>query len=425
MPGERAFAFEAKVMTSEYNKQHTESVPTRQPTAIDLFAGAGGLAISVEQAGFRTVATVDLNADAVASLLASQEAGIAVPDEKQRRYLDGTRIFHADVAEVTGRDLRPPGAPHNWRPDLLAGGPPCQPFSSAGRQHGLDDPRGRLFLQFVRIASELRPRYVMFENVRGLLTQKGPDGRPGQVLELVQASFEELGYAVRFAVLNAADYGAAQRRVRLYMLATADHQLLDFPKPTHGRTPDYGVKPWVTLGEFMAGQPEPDPADVVRPSAARAPELAKLVPGTGIRTGGVIEYQRPSGHWGYKQDCFLADPAMPSRTIRAAATPDWWRLPDGSLRRLTWRECAGLQGFPAQWVFVGSTTSRFRQIGNAVCVPIGHALAATVREGLARGRARRPPASAPWPAEFSRRIAYTAMEERVNGPSRREKLRAR
>ncbi|HVE45318.1 MAG TPA: DNA cytosine methyltransferase [Acidimicrobiales bacterium] len=406
---------------------HNSEQTHRRANSIDLFVGAGGLAISTEQAGFRTVAAVDLNADAIASLRASQQAGILVSDGGGRRYLEGTRIVSADVARVTGRDLRPAGAPHNWRPDLLTGGPPCQPFSSAGRQRGLDDPRGGLLLEFVRLAADVRPRYVLFENVRGLLTQKGPDGRPGQVLELVQASFEEIGYAVRFGVLNAADYGAAQRRVRLYMIGTPDHHLPEFPAPTHSRTADLsqGLKPWVTLGELMAGQAEPDAADVVRPSPARASELAKLVPGTGLRTGGVVEYQRPSGHWGYKQDCFLADPAVPSRTIRAAATPDWWRLSDGSLRRLTWRECAGLQGFPPEWQFVGTTTSRFRQIGNAVCVPIGRAVASAIADALARGRARTPPPSAPWPPEFARRIAYTAMEERVNGPSRRQRRRVR
>lgn len=397
-----------------------------RPRAIDLFAGAGGLSISLEQAGFDTVAVLDNHPDAVATLRASQGVRIPIPDGGGRVFLDGARVIDADIATLTAADLRPAGAARNWRPDLLAGGPPCQPFSSAGRQRGVADPRGKLFLEFVRVAAELRPRYVLFENVRGLLTQKGPDGRPGGVLEMVQESFEEFGYAVRFATLNAADFGAAQRRVRLYMIGTADHHLPAFPSPTHARNALGGellCKPWVTLGEFLAGEPPADPAEVVLPSGPRASDLMALSPGTGIRTGGVVEYQRPSGHWGYKQDCFLADPGLPSRTIRAAATPDWIRLSDGSLRRLTWRECAGLQGFPREWPFVGSTTSKFRQIGNAVCTPIGTALASTIAASLALGRSRKAPSSPPWPPEFRRRIDYTAMEERVNGPSRRAKVR--
>lgn len=401
-------------------------VLARRLTAVDLFAGAGGLSASLEQAGFETVTAVDIDEEATASLLATQATGLPIPGPGGRSYLEGTRVLQADIATLSAKDLRPAGAPHNWRPDVLAGGPPCQPFSSAGRQRGLSDPRGKLFLEFVRVAAELRPRYVLFENVRGLLTQKGADGRPGGVLELVQQSFEEIGYAIRFAVLNAADYGAAQRRVRLYMIGTPDHHLPAFPEPTHGRHGglDLGVKPWVTLGEFLSAQPIPSPEDVVRPSGERAAQLLALRPGTGLKTGGVIEAQRPSGHWGYRQDSFLADPDMPSRTIRAAATPDWIRLSDGSMRRLTWRECAGLQGFPAGWQFVGSTSSRFRQIGNAVCVPVGQALAEVLAVGVRRGRSSTAPVSAPWPAEFQRRIEYTAMENRVNGPSRLVKRRA-
>lgn len=405
----------------------TTPTPLPRPQAIDLFAGAGGLSLSLEQAGFDTLAAVDNSGDALASLRASQAARIMIADGSGRRFLEGTRILGADIVTVSGRDLRPVGTPKSWRPDLLAGGPPCQPFSSAGKQKGIRDPRGKLFLEFVRIAAELRPRYVLFENVRGLVTQKGLDGQPGGVLTMVQDSFEELGYAVRFATLNAADYGAAQRRVRLYMIGTADHNLPDFPTTTHGRrVPAVGepsVKPWVTLGEFLAGEPPAHPADIVVPTGPRAAELMALKLGTGIRTGGVVEYQRPSGHWGYKQDCFLADPYLPSRTIRAASTPDWIRLADGSMRRLTWRECAGLQGFPREWVFVGSTTSKFRQIGNAVCTPVGSVLASTIAGSIRRGPSRFAPTSPPWPAEFARRIGYTAMEERVNGPSRREKVR--
>ena len=108
-------------------------------SAVDLFAGAGGLTISLEQAGFQTVTSVDNNADAIATLTATQRAKIRIPDRPGRTYLSGTRILSSDMADLEPADLRPPGAPRNWRPDVLAGGPPCQPFSSAGRQS-----RGRL-----------------------------------------------------------------------------------------------------------------------------------------------------------------------------------------------------------------------------------------------------------------------------------------
>lgn len=390
-----------------------------RPEAVDLFSGAGGLTAGLERGGFTTVAAVDDDADCVATLNAARQRRVLI--DESRCYLDGTRIVQADIGDIRARDLRPDGADRRWRPTLLAGGPPCQPFSSAGRQKGVEDPRGRLFLHFVRLADELKPPYVLFENVRGLLTAKTPDGIPGGVLAMVQEAFEEVGYATRFALLNAADYGAAQRRVRLYMLASRGRALPGFPEPTHAREPDDTrdriVKPWVSLGEWLADQPRPHPDDVVRPSQSRHDALMQLEPGTGLRTGGVIEANRPGGHWGYRQDCFLADPSLPARTIRSASTPDWIRLEDDSLRRLTWRECAGLQGFPDDWPFQGTVASRFRQIGNALQGHVADALAATLRSAADDTRPRRPK-SAPWPTEFHRRVRYTAMEGRVNGESR-------
>jgi DNA (cytosine-5)-methyltransferase 1 len=388
---------------------------------VDLFCGAGGLSAGLEEAGWQTVAAVDHDRHCVETLQSTRTAGVPVSEQPERCHLSETRIVLTDVGELAGRDLRPAGAPSHWRPDLLAGGPPCQPFSSAGKQRGMSDPRGQLFIDFVRLAGELRPRCILFENVRGLLTAKGPNGRSGGVLELIQRSFEEIGYACRFAMLNAADYGAAQRRVRLFMFATAGSPLPEFPEPTHARDPELTLytarKPWLTLGEFLADQPPPVPADVVRPSAARALALAALQPGTGLKSGGTVEANRPGGHWGYRQDCFLADPAQPARTIRAASTPDWIRHRDGRLRRLTWSECAGLQGFPAGWRFAGTVSARFRQIGNAVQGDVARALGAELIHAWERGGHERS-VSAPWPDEFRRRVRYTEMEHRVNGAHR-------
>lgn len=394
----------------------------RRPAVIDLFSGAGGLSAGLEAAGWQSVAAVDHDPHCLRTLESTRAAGVPVAERPGHAHLDSSRLMLADVADLCARDLRPAGAPRSWRPDLLAGGPPCQPFSSAGRQGGVEDPRGRLFLDFVRLADELRPRYVLFENVRGLLTAKTPDGRPGGVLEVIQRSFEEIGHACRFGVLNAADYGAPQRRVRLFMVASCDRPLPELPEPTHARDPESETligdrrKPWVPLAQFLALQPEPDPADVVRPKGRRAEELADVPPGKGLRTGGTVEANRPGGHWGYRQDCFVADPELPARTVRAASTPDWLRLED-DMRRLTWRECAGLQGFPAGWRFEGTAAARFRQIGNAVQGDVARALGEALLDAWRRGGRARP-VSPPWPHEFHRRVRYTEMEQRVNGAHR-------
>lgn len=391
-----------------------------RPTVVDLFAGAGGLTAGLEAAGWTTVALVDNDPSAAATLRATQSANVRIPNSDEHTYLSGARILEGDIAEIDDSDIRlRPG----WTPDLLAGGPPCQPFSSAGRQRGVDDPRGQLFMEFVRLADSLRPRMIVFENVRGLVTAKDRKGVPGGVLRLIQESFEDIGYACRFAMLNAADYGAAQRRVRLFMFGTRDQPLPEFPLPTHARHSEElleGLKPWVTLREFLEVQPAPDDEDVVRPSENRRQALEALEPGKGLRSGGIIEANRPSGHWGYRQDCFLADEALPARTIRAASTPDWIRLSDGTLRRLTWRECARLQGFPQDWQFQGTRAARFRQIGNAVQGDVALALGQVLRTASRDDRPVKP-TSAPWPSEFMRRVRYTEMEHRVNGESRIER----
>lgn len=388
----------------------------RLPTVIDLFSGAGGLSGSFERAGFHTIGAVDVDPDCIATLQATQQARLTIKGSR-RTYLECTRLLRADVRDVVRSDLVPEDAPTAWRPDVLAGGPPCQPFSSAGAGLGLNDPRGKLFTHFVRLAGELQPRMILFENVAGLVTAKGHDGQPGGVLRLIQSRFEEIGYACRFALLNAADFGAGQRRVRLYMLASKNEALPHFPLPSHAAKPERSLQKWVSLAARLSSLPVPAPHDVIRPTGNRAHELLALQPGSGLKSVGIVEANRPSGHWGYRQDCFVADPTIPARTIRAASTPDWIQANEG-LRRLTWRECAALQGFADDWVFEGSRASRYRQIGNAVQGDIGTAIAVELAEALSR-QAFQQPVSALWPTSFDKRVRYTSMEERVNGAHRR------
>lgn len=395
---------------------------TVAPTVVSLFSGAGGLDVGLEQAGWDTVVATDFDRDCVTTLTDTKAGRLRILRSRGRRYLENAEILEADIADVAAADLRPTRS-KRWRPDLLAGGPPCQPWSSAGLQQGFSDPRGQLMHHFIRLVDELRPRFVLMENVRGLVTATGPTGMPGEALGLIQSSLEEIGYASAVGMLNAADFGAAQRRVRLFLVASSDHRLPEFPDPTHADPEKPTLlnghrKQWVTLSELLSTLPPPAPEDVVRPAGDKGRQLAKLEPGKGLRTPGRVESNRPGGHWGYRQDSFLADPSLPSRTIRAATTPDWIRDEDGRLRRLTWRECAALQGFPDGWRFSGTVASRFRQIGNAVQPMSARAMGRVILESLEAGRLRTPPVSPPWPAEFHRRVRYTAAEHRVNGAHR-------
>ena len=202
---------------------------------MSIFAGAGGLDAGLEQAGFETRLAIDIDRDAIETLRATKAVRLPV-DRGRRKHLAKARLVHADLTKLTKGELV-----GLWEadepPDLLAGGPPCQSFSSAGKQRGIDDERGRLFRDFVRAARALRPSVILFENVQGLVTARDQDGTVGGVLQAIQSEFESAGYACSFALVNSADYGAPQRRVRLVMLGARRHELPAFPPPvTHART---------------------------------------------------------------------------------------------------------------------------------------------------------------------------------------------
>ena len=255
------------------------------------------------------------------------------------------------------------------------------------------------------------------ENVRGMVTAPGPSGEPGEALELVREAFEGIKYATTFLVLNAADFGVPQRRVRLFMMATRGSPLPIFPTPTHAEfAADRSIHPWVPLRDFLSAQSPASPEDVTRPTASLATKLDAIPAGSGLKSPGAREATRPGGHWGYKQGTFIADLGRPARTVTAAGTQDWIRW-DGDLRRLTWREVASLQGFPPGWEFEGNKASRFRQIGNAVPAIFGKVLGTQIIDALSRWRAA-PTCSAPWPASFVEAVEYTRRERKRNGASR-------
>jgi DNA (cytosine-5)-methyltransferase 1 len=398
-------------------------LPASSPSLVSLFTGAGGLDIGLEQAGFCTVAAVECDDDCVQTLHANQKA--MHPLSGDECLLSQAKIVAKGIESAGRDDLVPPHAKRDWVPDLLAGGPPCQPFSSSGKMLSVDDPRGRLFEHFVRLAGELKPRLILFENVRGLVTARGPNGEPGEVVLMIKEAFESLGYATSFRLLNAADYGCPQRRVRLFMLASRVGAPPEFPEATHGLNAGktlFGSKlPWVTLGQFLQEHPPIQEEELVRPSPVLAGQLADLPEGRGLKSAGARETTRPGGHWGYRQGTFIADRTLPARTVTASASQDWLRLPDGSLRRLAMRECASLQGFPHEWVFQGSIASRFRQIGNAVPAIFGRVLGISCREALRR-KCQSPGLSVPLPPDFEQAVAYTRKEHKRNGASRRRVL---
>lgn len=302
---------------------------------------------------------------------------------------------------------------------LLAGGPPCQSWSSGGRQKGFDDPRGRLVDEYLRIASEVDARWLVFENVRGLLTARGPDGVPGSALAHVRQGLLQRGWQTRVELLNAADYGVPQRRVRLILVGYRVGDAPVIPEPTHG---DASERSWVSLGDCIAGIDSPSGEEIIRPTGRMAVDLEHLPSGTGAKSPGKREATRPGGHWGYKQGAFIADLRLPARTVTASAQQDWIRDPVLGLRRLSPRECAAIQTFPTDWCFEGKRTDQYRLIGNAVPPLLAAQIGAALRSHIDKVATVAPRSwdvLQPLPDRLQDAIHYTAREERRNGESRR------
>lgn len=166
----------------EIRKDLPESKPTR-PTTIELFAGAGGLALGLEKAGFKTLGLIEFDKDAADSLIENR------PD---------WRVIHDDIANISCLDLEEYFGVKKGELDLLSGGAPCQAFSYAGKRLGLEDARGTLFYHYAIFLQKLQPKMFLFENVRGLLSHD-----KGRTYAAITDIFEQAGYTIQKKVLNA------------------------------------------------------------------------------------------------------------------------------------------------------------------------------------------------------------------------------
>lgn len=378
---------------------------------VSLFSGAGGLDIGLERAGFSCLYASDIDGSAFATLAANRKLNPP--------HLGQAVIEQADISKLTGTHVLAQIGAQRGQVPLLVGGPPCQSWSSAGHQKGWLDPRGRLFDDFVRMAEELDVRWLMFENVRGLLTARGPDGVPGSALELIRQKLLRVGFQTQVHLLNAADYGVPQRRVRLVVFGFRVGHQLDFPMPSHSKN---GHAPWVSMCEALNSLQSITPDEIIRPNANLLAQLIGLRPGTGVKSPGKAEATRPGGHWGYKQGAFIADTALPARTVTANAQQDWIVDPSLGLRRLCPRECAALQTFPPNWVFVGKRTDQYRLIGNAVPPILAQQVGRSLYEHILRSwddRGATISSLQPLMPKLEAAIRYTAREEWRNGESRR------
>lgn len=337
-----------------------QPINSSKKTAIELFAGAGGLALGIERAGFDTVALVEIDEDAAHTLKKNRpEWNVICDDIANISPLDLTGYFN-----IKSGDL-----------DMLSGGAPCQAFSYAGKRLGLEDARGTLFYHYAIFLQKLQPKTFLFENVRGLLTHD-----KGRTYKTMLNVFSDSGYTIQKKILNAWDYGNAQKRERLITIGIRNDLIskisIVFPKP-------HAYKP--VLRDVL--QDVPESARTQYSDYKR--DIFKLVPPGGywrdIPEDIAKEYMKSCWNMGGGRTGILRRMSMDEPSLTVLTSPSQKqteRCHPLEPRPFTVRENARIQSFPDDWQFCGSVGSQYKQVGNAVPVNLAYDIAVEIRKGL-------------------------------------------
>ena len=308
----------------------------REFTAVSLFCDAGGLDMGFDRAGFITIWANDFDADAC----------------KTHQSWSKTTVVCGDISKIDYSTI-----PVS---DVILGGFPCQGFSLSGPRK-IDDSRNVLYKHYVKLVKQNKPLAFVGENVKGLLTMGN-----GQIIDAIVADFAECGYDVYYKLVNAKNFGVPQDRERVIIIGfRKDLEVRDFSLPaTNGEA--------MTLGEAIGNMPEATPEDV-----CDAPYSSRY-----------MSRNRKRG-W---DDVAYTVPAMAKQVTLWPGSPnmekvgrDLWKFGEGGItRRLSWREAAVIQTFPADLEFSGDLTSIYKQIGNAVPVKLAEFVANYIRPYLER-----------------------------------------
>ena len=322
-------------------------------TSIELFAGAGGLALGLENAGIDCVELVELNHFACETL---------------RKNRPNWNVIEDDIHKISFK---------KWKNqvDIVSGGAPCQAFSYAGKKLGFGDTRGTLFAEFARCVEEVNPKVFLFENVKGLLSHD-----KSRTFSTIFHEFARLGYKVEYKVLNACFYGVGQKRERLIVvgirndLAGSVH--FSYPKPN---------KNWTTLREALKDVPLSEGQQY---SENKKKVMEQVPPGgcwVDLPEDVAKEYMGKSyysggGRRGMARRIAWDEPCLTLTTSPSQKQTE--RCHPEETRPFTVREYARIQSFPDDWEFVGSIGEQYKQIGNAVPVKLAEKIAKQLVKAL-------------------------------------------
>lgn len=327
--------------------------PKKAFKLMELFAGAGGLALGLEKAGLHTVLLNEMDKHACKTLRANRPKW---------------NVLERDIADMDftsyANDI-----------DILTGGFPCQAFSYAGNKRGFEDTRGTLFFEFARAIKETKPKIILAENVKGLLTHD-----KGKTLAVMTRAIDKLGYALAgHRVLKAMLYQVPQKRERVFLVGLrkdlANHVEFNWPSPN---------KKIMTLRDALK-KGELYPTDVPASPGQKYPERKREILSQ-VQQGGYWRDLPDTLQREYMQQSYFLSGGKtgmarrlawnePSLTLTCApAQKQTERCHPNETRPLTVREYARIQTFPDEWQFTGPLAAQYKQIGNAVPVNLAYAV---------------------------------------------------
>lgn len=332
----------------------TTNIKAKQEyNVLELFAGAGGLALGLERSGFSTVGLVEIDKYAAETLRLNRPNWKVIEEDIIKVANDGIYNYIDKNIEV----------------DLLSGGYPCQAFSYAGHKKGLADVRGTMFYYYASILNEIKPKVFLAENVKGLVSHD-----KGKTLKTMIEVFEDIGYKVSYYVLNSNDYNVAQKRQRTIIVGVRDDLGIEYlpPKP-------FEYKP--VLKDVLDNVPESEGEKY--PDKKR--KVLELVPPGGywrdLPEDIAKEYMGKSyyssgGRTGMARRISWNEPSLTLTCSPAQKQTE--RCHPEETRPFTIREYARIQSFTDDWQFYGSSTQQYKQIGNAVPVEMARIIGLSI-----------------------------------------------
>ena len=357
-----------------------------------------GLDLGIERTGkFDMLACLEIEPAFCETIRLNKNAG---------RLPKHLRLYQGDICDIAPEQVMAECGLKPGKLDLLVGGPPCQPYSTAGKRGTVQDPRGMLIWQFLKFVEVLQPKFFIMENVRGLIsaavkhrplaqrpdrggTPLSIDERNGSVVKLLAHDLQRCGptaYHMDCFEVNAVNYGAPQLRERVIFIGNRYNKLVDFPDPTHGQN-DPNLTPWRTLRDVIGGIN--DPGEINLDFSPRKKSFLRQVPeGSNWRSLPAHVQQKSMGRawhakggrsgWWRRLSFDLPCPTlvtMPNHASTSLCHPT-------EVRALSLKEYALIQEFPEEWEFFGTPIQQYAQVGNAVPIRLGHIAGNVVASAL-------------------------------------------